>query len=274
MTISGAADQSTTLQPLSLDNNTDHSETFLGSFTAPLAVAVIGASGGIGSALSNQIVLHAPSSTVHKLSRHPGQIALRDHFSTHIDLEDETSIAEAAEHVAAQTCTLDAIFVASGLLHNGELLQPEKSLNSIRKTSLELLYRVNAVGPALVAKHFLPLLKRDSKSVFACLSARVGSISDNRAGGWYGYRAAKAALNMIIKSIAIELARQNPSAICVGLHPGTVDTALSKPFQGNVPKDKLFSVDRSASALLAVVDGLTKVDSGKCFAWDGQVIPF
>ena len=135
------------------------------------------------------------------------------------------------------------------------------------------LFAVNAIGPALVAKHFLPLLPRHGRSVFASISARVGSIEDNRLGGWYSYRASKAALNMLLKTYSIELKRRAPSAICVGLHPGTVDTALSKPFQGGVAPGKLFSPTQSAAYLLRVIDGLTPADNGAVFAWDGSQIP-
>lgn len=132
--------------------------------------------------------------------------------------------------------------------------------------------RVNTVGPALVAKHFLPLMRRDAKTVFAALSARVGSISDNRLGGWASYRMSKAALNMLIKTISIEHTRRFPQAVVVGLHPGTVDTNLSKPFQRRVPADQLFTTTHSVNQLLQVVDRLTPADTGRCFAWDGQVI--
>ena len=120
----------------------------------------------------------------------------------------------------------------------------------------------------------LPLLPRDRKAVFAALSARVGSIADNQVGGWHSYRASKAALNMIIRTLAIELARRNPSAVCVGLHPGTVDTGLSAPFQRGVPADRLFSAERAADQLLTVIDNLTPQSSGGLFAWDGSAIPF
>ena len=133
-------------------------------------------------------------------------------------------------------------------------------------------YQINAIGPALVAKHFLPLLATDRKAVFAALSARVGSIGNNRLGGWYAYRASKAALNMILKTLSIELARRNPSAICVGLHPGTVDTRLSGPFQRGVPGDKLFSPHRSAPCLLKVINALSPGQSGRVLAWDGKPI--
>ena len=122
-------------------------------------------------------------------------------------------------------------------------------------------------------KHFLPLMPRDRRAVFAALSARVGSIGDNRLGGWHSYRASKAALNMILKNLSIELARTHPQAVVAGLHPGTVDTALSVPFQKGVAADKLFTADYSASRLLAVLDGLTPADSGGVFAWDGARIP-
>ena len=139
--------------------------------------------------------------------------------------------------------------------------------------AMETAFRRNATGPALVAKHFLPLLARDRKAAFAALSARVGSIEDNRLGGWYAYRASKAALNMLIRTLSIELARSHRHALCVGLHPGTVDTALSKPFQSGVPPEKLFPPAQSARHLLAVLDRLTAEDSGSVYAWDGRRIP-
>jgi NAD(P)-dependent dehydrogenase (short-subunit alcohol dehydrogenase family) len=138
---------------------------------------------------------------------------------------------------------------------------------------MERSYRINAIGPALVARHFLPLLAADRKSAFAALSARVGSIGDNGLGGWHAYRASKAALNMLLKTLAIELARRNPGALCVGLHPGTVDTGLSRPFQRGVPEGKLFTPRQSARLLLNVLDGLSTEHTGQVFAWDGQRIP-
>lgn len=135
-------------------------------------------------------------------------------------------------------------------------------------------FAINAIGPALVAKHILPLLPQDERAVFAAISARVGSIGDNRLGGWYGYRASKAALNQLIKTFSIELARRHSEAVCVGLHPGTVDTALSKPFQGSVPARQLFESDKAARQLLNVLDGLNPSDTGNLFAWDGSRLPF
>jgi NAD(P)-dependent dehydrogenase (short-subunit alcohol dehydrogenase family) len=189
------------------------------------------------------------------------------------DIEDEDSIAGAAAFIEAEG-PLDLVICATGMLQRLPDIRPERSWRTMESAAMAKVMAVNTIGPALVAKHFLPLLARDRRSVFAALSARVGSIEDNRLGGWHSYRASKAALNMLIRNFAIELGRRNPMAICVALHPGTVDTPLSEPFQGNVAADKLFSSERSATALLSVIDGLTSGDSGGFFAWDGQPIPY
>ena len=189
-----------------------------------------------------------------------------------IDLQDEDTIAAAAmslDHGAP----LRLVIAATGLLHDGAT-QPEKSMRALDAAQLAHGFAVNTIGPALLAKHFIPLLPRVGKSVFAVLSARVGSIADNRLGGWYGYRAQKAALNQIIRTLAVEVRRSRPEAIIVALHPGTVATDLSAPFRGTVSAEKLFTPDVSARHLLAVIDGLTPADSGGFFAWDGQPIPF
>jgi len=246
----------------------------LSSFDMPCNVAVIGASGGIGSAFLHTLSDDPANPNLIAFSRRFSAASEADWLSSELELENETSIIEAATFTKSRLGTLSAVFVTTGLLHENGILQPEKSWRSLDAYTLEKVLRINMVGPALVAKHFLPLLKKDSKAVFACLSARVGSIEDNRLGGWYAYRASKAALNMMLKTLSIELARSNPRAICVGLHPGTVDTALSKPFQGNVKPDKLFTPEKSASALLSVVNKLKQTDTGKCLAWDGEVIPY
>ncbi len=191
----------------------------------------------------------------------------------HIDIVDETSIETLANLVQPQG-PLDLVLVATGVLHAGSALQPEKSWRSLDAATLARSLQINAIGPTLVAKHFLELLVTGHKSVFAALSARVGSIEDNRLGGWHSYRASKAALNMLMRNCAIELARRNPAAICVSLHPGTVDTALSKPFQANVPQGKLFTSRFAAAQLLGVVDRLDAAANGGFYAWDGQRIPF
>lgn len=224
------------------------------------AAVVIGASGGIGAAVVERLRRAGGHAVVHALSR----------SGSGLDLEEEASIAEAARRIAEGPAP-DLVFVATGVLHSGR--QPERSLRALDPEHLLRDYRINAVGPALVAKHFLPLLPRDGRAVFAALSARVGSIGDNRLGGWHSYRASKAALNMLLRNIAIETARTHPQAIIAGLHPGTADTALSAPFQKGVPEDRLFTPAYSAERLLNVIDGLQPTDSGGVFAWDGQRIP-
>lgn len=168
---------------------------------------------------------------------------------------------------------LDLVIVASGILHAPGIM-PEKSLRDISADKFMQLYQANAIVLALIAKYFVPALSKKHRSVFAALSARVGSISDNRLGGWYACRASKAALNMTIKNVAIETQRTNKQAIVCALHPGTVDSPLSEPFQKNVPEGKLFTADYSVACMLQVLDSLTSSDSGKIFAWDGkEVVP-
>ena len=249
------------------------STTPLQSFACGMNVVVIGASGGIGSALTSRLVQHPDVSHVVACSR---SARAQDHAKLHrhrLDLEDEETVADAARSIKSEFETVDLVIVATGILHEGDDLHPEKTWRALNAERLARVYRINTIGPALIAKHFLPLLARDRKSVFAALSARVGSIADNELGGWHAYRASKAALNMLIRNFAIELQRRNAGAICVGLHPGTVDTGLSQPFQANVPEGKLFSPDFVADRLLRVVDGLEPQDSGRQFAWNGEVVP-
>ncbi|GAB5467579.1 MAG: SDR family oxidoreductase [Rhodospirillales bacterium] len=236
------------------------------SFQPGLTAAVIGATGGIGAALASHLDASPAVSQVLLLSRSGGADTIR------LDLEREETIAAAAGAVFSRSEALDLVIVATGVLHDGTDLQPEKTWRTLSGAAMEQAFRINTIGPSLVAKHFLPLLARKRKAVFAALSARVGSIEDNQLGGWYAYRASKAALNMTIKTLSIELARRSPLAVVVGLHPGTVDSALSRPFQSGVPKRQLFSPDRSARALLGVIDDLEPSDSGQVFAWDGRRI--
>ena len=220
---------------------------------------IIGASGGIGGALAD--ALAARGVMVDRLSRRS---------EPPLDLTDEASIAAAAAALAARA-PYALMIVATGLLH-GPSGGPEKSWRQLDATQLAHSFAVNAIGPALVARHFLPLLDPRERAVIAFLSARVGSISDNRLGGWYGYRASKAALNQFVRTLAIELARARPATICVALHPGTVDTALSAPFQRGVPAGQLFTPAISAAHLLRVIDGLSPQDSGALLDWAGETI--
>jgi NAD(P)-dependent dehydrogenase (short-subunit alcohol dehydrogenase family) len=189
-----------------------------------------------------------------------------------LDLLEESSISDLAAWIRELGEPLRLVMCATGILHEGEGIRPERRLEDISPEQLARVFAVNAFGPIVVAKHLAPLLPRRERSVFTAISARVGSIGDNRLGGWYAYRASKAALNQFLRCVSIELRRRAPAAIVAALHPGTVDTPLSSPFQSGVPKRQLFSAEHSAARLLEVVDGLTPEDSGGFFAWDGSPI--
>ncbi|WP_438725825.1 SDR family oxidoreductase [Parasphingorhabdus sp. DH2-15] len=225
---------------------------------------VIGTGGAIGSSLADSLEESGDYNRVFRLSRHSSD----DHF---IDISDEQSIADCAQFVADKNASPNLILCATGILHQQDK-QPEKSLRELDSEWLARVYQVNAIGPAMVAKHFIPLMSRKDRAIFAALGARVGSISDNHLGGWYGYRASKAALHMFIRNIAIEWARKNPEALAIAIHPGTVDSSLSEPFQRSVPNNKLFTPAYSAEKMLRVINRLGPEQSGKVFAWDGQEI--
>ncbi|WP_223798763.1 SDR family NAD(P)-dependent oxidoreductase [Sphingomonas nostoxanthinifaciens] len=232
------------------------------------AVAVvIGAGGGIGVALIQALASSGRYARVHALSRDPGEDD-GEVFGGVIDVTDEASIRHAAGRIGPP---VDLVVIATGILHEDGIM-PEKALGELDGGTLARIFQLNTIGPALAFKHFAPLLASDRRTVITALSARVGSISDNRTGGWYGYRASKAALNMIVKSAAIEIARSRPLALCFALHPGTVDTGLSQPFQRGVPPDRLFSPDRAARQLLDVIAGLDSRSNGRIFGWDGREI--
>jgi NAD(P)-dependent dehydrogenase (short-subunit alcohol dehydrogenase family) len=231
---------------------------------------IIGASGGIGRAFVQHIADMPSCEHVLALSRSSAEFNSPRVSTGQIDITDEDSVASAATK-ARELEPFDAIIVATGFLH-GQEINPERSLRALNRNGLEANFLVNTVGPALVAKHFLALMPRGERSVFAALSARVGSISDNRLGGWYSYRASKSALNMILKGLAIEHGRRQKDHIILGLHPGTVDTELSKPFQKNVPDGKLFTAEYSADKLLEFIMSVTPDASGKVFDWAGKQI--
>ena len=252
-----------------IQHPTAHEPLYFSAFTVPIHALVVGASGGIGGALVKALLADAKVASVRGWSRNPSALEHAKLTGAAVDITDERSIITALEGCTA----LNLVIVATGLLHDGARHQPEKSWRALDAATLARNFAVNTIGPALIAKHTLPLFPRDGRAVFAALSARVGSISDNRLGGWYGYRASKSALNQILRTLSVELATKRRDALCVGLHPGTVDTGLSKPFQGNVADSKLFTADLAARQLLQVIDGLTPSETGRVFAWDGQEIP-
>ncbi|MGC1306311.1 MAG: SDR family NAD(P)-dependent oxidoreductase [Phormidesmis sp.] len=247
-----------------------------------LHALVVGATQGIGLAFVGQLL--QDSRVAHLFATYRSQQTAADLFALAaqhpgrlhciaIDLTQEDQIASGVEEIKAIAPQLHIAINCVGLLHNDQQ-QPEKALRQLNADQLLHYFHVNSIGPALLAKHLMPLFKHKEPSLFATISAKVGSIGDNRLGGWYGYRASKAALNMFIKTAAIEYSRRNPNTILVVLHPGTTDTQLSKPFQRGVPPEKLFSTKRTVSQLLAVLANVTPADSGEFFSWDGSQLPW
>jgi NAD(P)-dependent dehydrogenase (short-subunit alcohol dehydrogenase family) len=249
----------------------------LENLNTPINAAIFGASGGIGNAFIEQLIRTEHVQHVHGFSR-SGSALTHGKYSEHIlDITDENAIEQAAKTIKEQGQQLNLIIIATGLLHREETsehtaLQPEKSMRALNSDNMQDIFLSNTIAPTLVMKNFLSLIPRDEPSLCSALSARVGSISDNEMGGWHSYRASKAALNMMIKNIAIETGRRHKKTCIIGLHPGTVNTGLSKPFQGNVPDGKLFTAEQSAAYLLDVIAQRSPEDSGKCFDWKGDEI--
>jgi NAD(P)-dependent dehydrogenase (short-subunit alcohol dehydrogenase family) len=241
----------------------------------PTATLIMGAGQGIGLEFVRQFLALGRTDLVYATYRRPDCELLKIDdprlCCLPVDVTSEAQIASVVQ--ALQSTTLRYAINCVGVLHDGQM-QPEKSLRQIDSEQMLQYFQVNAVSAVLWAKHLQPLLKQSDQSVFASISAKVGSIGDNQLGGWYGYRASKAALNMLMRNVSIEYHRTCPQAIVVVLHPGTTDTNLSQPFQRNVPVEKLFSVDRTVRQLLGVIDQLSIADSGKFFNWDGQPLPW
>ncbi|ACB50617.1 putative short-chain dehydrogenase/reductase (SDR) superfamily [Crocosphaera subtropica ATCC 51142] len=190
-----------------------------------------------------------------------------------LDIIEEEQISNLAKQLKQEISELHLVINCVGILHEDNI-NPEKSLRHINTENLLTYFQVNSIASVLLAKHLLPFFRHSHQSIFAAISAKVGSIEDNYLGGWYGYRASKAALNMFLKTISIEYKRTCPHTIVVALHPGTTDTNLSKPFQKNVPLEKLFSVERTVKQLLTIIDNLTENDTGQFFSWDGNCLPW
>lgn len=244
--------------------------------SSPTAL-IVGAGQGIGLGFVRQFLESDRADKLYATYRDPQSPLLeigdpRLHCLP-MDITDEAQIEAIAQTIKAKSAKLYTVINCVGVLHDGEM-QPEKSLRHLNTEQLLHYFQVNSIGAVLLAKHLQPLLKHDQRSIFATISAKVGSIGDNRLGGWYGYRASKTALNMFMRTVAIEYRRTCPKAIVVTLHPGTTDTELSRPFQRNVPPEKLFTPDRTVQQLLTVIDQLQESDSGEFFSWNGDRIPW
>ena len=231
----------------------------LPSFPTGFRALVIGASGGIGAAFVARLAADPACGAV---------LGLHRRSSPAIDFDVDGSVAEAAAQLAGQP-PFHLVINAAGLLH-GPQFMPEKKLADLNEAQLLATLRANTIGPAMVLRHFVPLLDAQ-RGVLVMLSAKVGSIGDNRLGGWYSYRASKAALNMLVKTAAIECQRSRPKAVLVALHPGTVASRLSQPFRGEQIGRP---ADQAAAEMLAVIDGLAPADSGQFIAYDGQRLPW
>lgn len=254
----------------------------LQSFPEPVTVCIQGASRGIGLAFVRKLAEDANVDRIVATCRDPsrarelGGLAETAGGRIHLerlDVTEELSVASAAERIGEAMGKIDVLINCAGLLHD-EITRPERRLADVEPETMMRGFAVNALGPLLVAKHFDRLFDSRGRAVLANISARVASIGDNRLGGWYTYRVSKAAQNMVTRNLSIELRRRCRGIICVALHPGTVDTDLSRPFQKGVPEDKLFHVHRAVRQLLAVIDSLTTESNGRFYAWDGQEIPW
>ena len=243
---------------------------------------VIGATQGIGLGFVRSLLKQNNIERVFATYRQPETaqelFTLQQQYSDRlrclqVDVTEEIQISEAATQIRDSVGELHLVFYCVGVLHAGTLT-PEKSLRQIKTENLIYSFQVNSIGAVLFAKHLMPLFNKKDPSIFACISAKVGSIGDNRLGGWYGYRASKAALNMFLKTTAIEYSRRCPKTIVVALHPGTTDTRLSQPFQKNVPPGKLFPVEHTVNLLSEVICDLKPQDNGEFFSWDGSKLPW
>jgi NAD(P)-dependent dehydrogenase (short-subunit alcohol dehydrogenase family) len=230
-------------------------------------IIVFGASGTIGSALVHELARRYPLAQVSAVSRQATHFSITNVQSYVVDYLNEAELNSLVDQLPA----VDWVVIATGILHDDQV-KPEKSIRDFSADKFAHVYEVNVIVPALITKHIIPKLAKHQAVKVAALSARIGSISDNRLGGWYAYRAAKAALNMLLKTLSIELKRINSNSVVVGLHPGTVDSPLSKPFQAHMAQENLFTPAKAAVQLIDVLESLTPEQTGNCYAFDGCLI--
>ena len=231
-------------------------------------VAIIGASGGIGSTLSRQIRALDRDNTIVEIVRNKSK---KNQFE--MNMLDEHSVAKCAEEIKDKYGSFDVILNTTGLLHTKNH-SPERTFREIDLDYLQEVFQVNTYIPFLISKYFVPILTKESASIIAFMSARLGSISDNKLGGWYSYRSSKTALNMLIKTLSIELSYSNKNAICIGLHPGTVDTQLSKPFTQKIKNKKVFTKEEAGGYLIKTLNNINHNDTGNIIDWHGKTIPY
>ena len=242
---------------------------------------ILGAGHGIGLALVNAILAGCPKAHVfasyRDRSRAQDLIDANERYPERLTIDcvdptQEESLAAFCQGITNKSPQMDLTINCVGVL-NDSACRPEKSLHQVSMQSLTHSFAVNAAVTPLLAKELLPLIRRSPLAVFSSVSAKVGSIEDNSLGGWYGYRASKAALNMFLKNIAIECSHRSIRCIALALHPGTTRTSLSEPYLKN-SKLKIHSASQTASNMLAVLEGKTLRDSGRFFSWDQTEIPW
>ena len=246
------------------------------SFSKPESVLIAGASGGLARAIGTELVSRFPPVHLLTVSRHAkdcfaGHTGSHEHLATSLDASASVDIVR--EFIAVQERLPDWVINCCGLLHT-DTHGPEKSLEQCDDDWLLQSMQINVLTHLHLARALSPLLQRRSPLLWASLSAKVGSIEDNHLGGWYSYRMSKAALNMLVKNLSIEWGRRVPGSCVVAIHPGTTDTELSKPFQANIPVDKLYTPAQSAGRIIDVLENLGAEDSGRLLFWDGSVLPW
>ena len=246
------------------------SNSVLPSLGKDIHLAILGASGGIARAMVTRLIEADNITQIYALSRSNVTYNHAKISAHYFDYYHENTLAGFADHIKDKP-PLSLVLILSGFLYD-DSFTPEKTYRELTQDGFRHVFEINAIGPAIAAKHLLPHMAKHSKNVFAALSARVGSLSDNRLGGWYSYRASKAALNMLIKTLSHEHRRKNKNGIIMGMHPGTVETQLSAPYRSNVPKGKLFTPVQSADYLLEVINKATPEHSGLCLDWKGEEI--